>query len=91
MKRFLDTNKKWYAGRSKCNKDEYYNFFSTVNWVSLDDETKRSHTIDCKECKKFAIQTTYPTAAIETEKTHKKIINIKILIKVYSISFIVYP
>ena len=73
LNRFLDTNKKWSKGRSKSLKDVYYKFFSTSNWVSLDEDTKSRHTIDCKECLKFSVQTNYPTVASKTEKTKKNL------------------
>ena len=73
LSRFLDTNKKWSKGRSKCLKDDYYEFFSISNWVSLDDDTKRRHTIDCKEYLKFSVLANYPTAASKTEKTKKNL------------------
>ena len=59
--RFLKNNKKWSKGRSKNDKDEYYRFFSTVNWDLLDDQTKEKHTICCEECKKYSVHSTYPS------------------------------
>ena len=66
--RFLKTKKKWSKGRSKNHKDEYYRMFSTVNWVLLDDQTKKKHTVGCVEYKQYPAHSTHPSASNKTQE-----------------------
>ena len=43
-------NSDWGRNRLRDNKKEYYEYFSTKNWLSLSDKIKRKHSLHCKKC-----------------------------------------
>ena len=51
ISRFEDMNKKW--GKTNCNdRDDYYDFFSPVNWQKMEESQKNKHSVICEECMK---------------------------------------
>ena len=61
--KFLKYNADWGRNRHRNNKNDYYDYFATKNWLNLPDKVKCKHSLCCKKCPtaSYEMFSKYPT------------------------------